>query len=394
MWCKFILIFAVTSSLAVSSQTLPSDCLCTDPLIRIYQNDALRMAYRRVFEVGNPYKDSIKIHKPTADTMMQQLALVYNMPASALRDSLVWIFGRPPSLSQYTCYYTGYDSSHVHGFIPNLMRFEVVGQASAPWVADWLAGNFTTSSNTQLNQLMSTYNLTAQPTYSIPLNGTRSFTLKSAVYYNTEALRKRFDLLDGVVSTNQVFPIGDGCDIQYRRENNVTYMDYLHKCSDCFAGCIVIRTFRFKIPDNTCTVEYLGSYLSGFIGVFGTAYDCLVQPPPGGMGGHTTGYLPCTTNELLVSLREPAINRNNMRNSDFSLGPIPARHTITLNLPEGMKKEKKIQVTDARGSVVLQFTENSSLRKLDFDVAALRPGIYYLIITTYASSNTLKFVKY
>jgi hypothetical protein len=375
-----------------SAQVLPSDCLCTDQLQNIYRNNAYRLAYKRIFEQGSTYRDSVKIPVAVADSIFARMALVYNIPASPLRDSVLAVFGNSFTNHYYAF---GEDSTHVHGGIPSLKSFEVTGQQSAPWVADWLAGNYTNTSNALVNQLMSTYNLTAQPLYSIPLNGTRSFKLKSGANYNTTALMNLFLPAAGVVSVNNAYPIGDGCMIDYSRVGNESFLFYRLRCGDCPAGCTQQAGWRFKIADGACAAELLSSISFPPSPPFGGGLpaDCKPQIPPGGFGAPPAGYIPCSlAAQTIATLREPA-QTGRLQNKEFRLFPNPAQTQVSLVFPATIKKEKQIRLMDAQGRLILQLTRNDRNRTITLPVAHLKPGLYYLVVSTHIGYNSLVFLK-
>lgn len=382
-----VFVFAITNTKA---QTLPSDCLCTDQLIKVYRNDAFRLAWKRVFEIGSTYRDSVNIPLVTADSILKSMTLVHNIPASPLRDSVVSVFGSSFTMHNYPI---GEDSTHIHGLIPRLKYFEVTVQQTAPWVADWLAGNFTATSNTQVNQLMSAYRLTAQLVISVPLGGNWVFGVRSTVNYNTTALKNLFSPIPGVSDARVTYPVGSGCTINYSRSANQTLLSYRMECGDCPAGCLHHRTWYFTITDGACAAEYNGTNNTMPPPPF-SPFDCNIQIPPGGLGTPPTGYIPCSAApQLITALPNTPPGMARLLNSDFRLSPNPVPSHLTITFPAGIKKQKEIRVTDLQGRVLQTVIHNNNDRNINLDITRLRPGMYYITVSTYSSFNCLVFSK-
>jgi hypothetical protein len=372
------------------AQVLPSDCLCSSNMLSVYKNDAYRLTYKRIFELNSTYRDTVKIPADITDSIFKRLALVYNIPASPLRDSVFTVFGNTFTNYQYAI---GEDSTHIHGNIPSLRSFDVSVQETEPWAANWLAGNITNTVNSQVNQLMITYGLTAQLAISIPLNGHWIFRIRAVVNYNTSALKNLFNTVSGVVNTSHVYPVGDGCTIDYTRSGNTSFLTYRFKCGDCPAGCLYQRNWYFKITDGDCAAEYTGTNSILALPPF-EPLDCTIHIPPGGQGAPPTGTLPCTVLPFSIfALRDyPVATR--LPNSAFRLSPNPAHDKLTIFFPQNIKKQKQVRVMDVHGRVIQELQKNDHAKLLTLNTIHLLPGVYYITISTDRGMNSLVFTKF
>lgn len=377
---------------SLHSQTVSSDCLCTQQLVQVYKNDAYRLAYKRIHDLGFPAKDSVIIPLPVVDSILKNLALINNIPPSSLRDTLMEIFGTTDFFSYY--YTLGEDSSHVHGFIPSLRKTTVVVAQGTPFAADWIAGNYTATADPQINTLMTQYGLTAQLNFSI--SGTHNFTVRSARNLNTQALANHFKAVAGVNSgsTMPVSLYGDGCRILYSRSGSVTNLSYEFRCGDCPAGCTGMRKWDFSIADNSCNVQYLGTSSSNASVNPPFNMACEITIPPGGYGSPAPGNTQCTAgNFIIASLAASPTRSPRIKNHDFTLHPNPAGAELHIRLPQNLDRRKTIRITDSNGKPVLTTMHNERVNRLELDIRHLPPGAYSLTIETPYSFNTLRFVK-
>lgn len=383
-----VIVFFLAATTA-QPQTLPSDCLCTDQLVKIYRNDAYRIAWKRIFDLGSTYRDSVRIPMDITDSILKNMVLVHNIPASPLRDSVISVFG-----SRFTGhnYPFGEDSTHIHGQIPRLKYFEVSVQQTAPWVASWLAGNFTATSNAQINQLMSAYNLTAQLVVSVPVSGNWIFGVRSTVNYNTLALKSLFEIIPGVSWANVTVPMGSGCTINYSRSGSKTFLDYRLECGDCPAICLHHRTWYFTIVDSICAAEFIGTNNTIPPAPF-SPIDCAVQVPLGGLGAPPAGYIPCSVDDQLITSLPNRPETRRFRSSDFRLAPNPAQNQLTIYFPQAIKKQKQIRITNVQGRLLQEYHINDNNNRFSVGTANLAPGVYYLTVSTYAGTNTILFCK-
>lgn len=386
---KLLLISSFIFSFHFSfTQTFNSDCLCNTDIINIYRNDVYRLAYKRIIDLNSTYKDSVIIPALFADSILKKLALVYNMPVSPVRDSVISVFGNFDNAYYYV---GGEDSTHVNGGIPSLKKFQMAVDQNAPWAAQWIAGNYTNTSNAQINALMSQYHLTASLQYTIP--GTHIFWVLSKRNYNMLALKSRFEPIPYVENTYLAGAgYGDGAMINYGRNNNKTTLDYYFKCGDCPSGCTEAIKWSFEIPDATCVVEYKGD--SGYVTPPPPFNDpsCEIFIPLGGYPAAQTNQQ-CTVQPFVQLKLGEQTEVRRIHNHEFGLFPNPALNKLAVSLPKGLAKEKLVAIYDITGRKVLEITNNQKTLILSVNTQSLAGGTYFLTISTYASYNTLKFTK-
>jgi Secretion system C-terminal sorting domain len=358
----------------------------------MYRNDAYRLAYKRIVDLNLTYKDSINIPLPMVDSVLKAMAMVHNMPASSLRDTLVDIFNGTNPAEYY--YANQEDAVHVHGGIPSLKKIIVSVAVGTPFANDWISGNYTSTADAQINTIMSTYGLTAQLTGTF--SGRHLFWVKAVKNYNPVALKNLFPGITGVYAPGtSVFPLaGDGCMIDYSRTATETVLSYRFACGDCPAGCTGFRRWNFRIPDTGCGLEYLGTSSSATDVIPPYNFSCEILIPVGGYGTAPTGNQHCTAGAFIIAALPPGgTNGPRIYNYDFTLSPNPASTTLKLDLPRNLDKQKTITVSDLSGKRLKLISHNERTRSLLLDISPLMPGAYTLTIQTPYSLNTLRFIK-
>ena len=83
-----LITFLCISNIA-KSQTVPSSCTAADSIVKLYNDDADRLAMRHTFNFNLPYKDSITINKPLHKTYINALLAVFNAINLPARDTVV-----------------------------------------------------------------------------------------------------------------------------------------------------------------------------------------------------------------------------------------------------------------------------------------------------------------
>ena len=84
---------------------------------------------------------------------------------------------------------------------------------------------------------------------------------------------------------------------------------------------------------------------------------------------------------------------NKQQNQDIELFPNPVNNVITLNLPENLLMNEKPEITiiNSTGEVVKSFRQIS--RPLVMSVAALKKGLYFMVVQVNGFSFSKKFIK-
>lgn len=221
----------------------------------------------RLIETNNPYKDSIEIPTIYRDSIAKILYSFYNLPTSLIKDTLMTYFGYADfDTSGYPAY--EYDSCHIqHNSLGNSVSYSVkrvtLGiskNATNAWADDWVAGNFNNTSNSDINELVNTYELSIKMGVVFPtFYGYTTIKTKRAL--NTKGLAKKFYDIMGSTSGNEAFPynyIGDGNSIHFDYVSDGVLVTFRKGCGDCPAGCTYGRFWKFKVNVFTdCSVTYL-----------------------------------------------------------------------------------------------------------------------------------------
>ena len=67
------------------------NCIAPDSIIAKYQDDADRLALRKIYRLNSPYVDSVEIPQIVSDTFLNALIAVYNATHIPERDTVVSI---------------------------------------------------------------------------------------------------------------------------------------------------------------------------------------------------------------------------------------------------------------------------------------------------------------
>lgn len=231
--CLFLTLLGGLSDLY--SQT-PDSCDAPAGITNFYTYDAKQLALREM--QGDPiWQDSITIPNQLYKPILNALLAVYNATQYAERDTVVECFG-------------------IHSF-PNPYPFGVYVNAdtSFSWVKK-LANNVIPTGNIQIDQLMSTYELTKISQFQFSENITFSF--QAAAPLNSVALAKKFEAIDGVVFSESEAIVGDGNNITYTKQNDQISLTYSAGWGDCLAGCISRRYWKFTVIN--CEVQFAGAF--------------------------------------------------------------------------------------------------------------------------------------
>jgi hypothetical protein len=263
--------FLILNCVITNAQVFNSNCTSTPSLIQLYRVDASRLAEVRLLETGNDFKDSIHLHQATYDTILNALIRLHNMDWSPMRDTLRNIF----QFSDFNKIY-GFepDSTHFHsgcinwslsagGFCSNYSKnISFIAHNGTTWVSQWKAGNFNTTNNAEINNLINRFSLQVDYRGDL-MNNNSSFDIKGNIYLNSTAIRNRLKsilpsitLSNGSSYTTAQF-VGDGNRINFKIRPNFIEVDFVNACGDCPAGCTRFTTWTFRLPYNNCTVEYV-----------------------------------------------------------------------------------------------------------------------------------------
>ncbi len=307
---RTLLLWLLLASVAHGQSRVPSSCVAGDSVLKLYNDDADRMAIRYAFDQPTAWTDSTTINPAIKDTLLKALMAVYNATVLPARDSVV-------SMAKI----------HISSYF-SLTDFYVCADTNLLWVKELAQGKLVTGSH-KVDSLISRYGMTLEWT-SLLSSGSRCFKFKTAANYNLYALTDVFDSLPGVVDASVEHPAGvDKADIEAKMNSGYIELTYSYGWGDCILGCIYRRYWVFRVYPG-CEVAYLGSY---------------GDPAPDFMGLEERGNAKITAspnpfNELILirgewkRLEYELFNSAGMRIQRGSLqnGEIP----VNANLPRGI----------------------------------------------------------
>ena len=270
------------------SQTWTSTCDATVVSERIFRNDVYKLAQHRLVETNNPYKDSIEIPALYKDSIAKFLYCIYNMQSSLKKDTLLYYFAYgdfdTSAGKQLLDYQT--DSCHIlHNRIDNFpggysvkrVSLAIRRNGSNLWADDWAVGNFSSTSNSDVNELVNKYYLAIKIDFTSP--NYYYVTIKTKRALNTNGLAKKFYDIMGGTSINEATAynyIGDGNSIHFDYLTDGVMVTFRNGCGDCPAGCDYGRLWTLKVNTYTdCSVTYIkDSIFWVFVPQFNGIYVC------------------------------------------------------------------------------------------------------------------------
>ena len=234
-----------------------------------YHNDACRLAIKRLHETNSPFVDSVVIPQLLIDSITKALYAVHNVQNISVIDTIKQFF----SYSNFTA---GSDSTHIQSASNDLndafglKQVSTTINNSVSWNADWLAGNYNSTSNVTINNLVDRYQLQITKNATQPVGTETWYTINSPIAINTEALAKKFQSILGdgngnATASNSINNNNYGKVIRAIFTNDAINLSYTYGCGDCIMGCGYGRTWTFKVQTETdCTVNYSSVETWGF----------------------------------------------------------------------------------------------------------------------------------
>jgi hypothetical protein len=332
----FVLTFWISSGL--QSQTVNSNCLGADSLVKKYRKTADKLAILHCVKIGDTYKDSIKINPQIRTNYMKALLAVYNATVLPGRDTVVFF--------NVTLDYKFWPYAALNSVL-------LEGDSSKTWVAN-LRQNILPCGQVDIDNLVSRHYLKVTGASIIfPPSSLNPFnvriSLKTDTNCYTNKLCDKFNALYpqgvGVGNASPQSTFSDSYNITDSVNVNFTELTYSIGWGDCMAGCIYRRSWKFRVY-NDCSVEYKGS---------------------------TGNTIPP---EFFTSIKENKDFKNN-----FKTFPNPANDKVKISTSSPSLTICDVELIDLHGNVVFkQFGFNCS--KDLIDVAKLCSGVYYVKLGT------------
>jgi hypothetical protein len=320
----------------VKSQTVPSSCTAADSIVKLYYDDADRLAIKHTFNFNLPYKDSVTINKPLHKTYIKALLAVFNATNLPARDTVVQL------------------KIHANlGFVLNNVLF--TADSSLLWMKN-LRNNISPTGYSPLDSLMNKYYLTKQQYYPMSSSMGDMVVLKSDTNFNALALSDIMDVCVpqiNIVEANGLF--GDGSQITDSLNTSFTELTYSFGWGDCPAGCISRRFWSFRVF-NDCSVQYIGSYGSSL--------------PAGFM---TVGIV-----------KEESFKGVNVY-------PNPVKDLLYVNGEADFLGRTDLKISNALGQIV--YSKNDINLNEQIDLSFLKAGIYYLKLESKNDQKMYKIIK-
>lgn len=223
------------------AQTVPSSCTAPDSIMQLYKEDAYRLSVLKALRNNLPAKDSIRVPESEVEKVWKALIAVYNADSLPARDTVIRQF-------------------NIHTFpSPSMHSFSIMADSTLPWMQQLGMGNIPTGTP-EVDSLLIPFGLKVSSyfrRFGSELN--HWVFIQTDRLYNTQALAKSFEKIQGVSRTEPEFAIGGGNYIIDSMYSDHIELIYSFGWGDCPAGCIYRRFWKFKVY-NDCSVEYAGSF--------------------------------------------------------------------------------------------------------------------------------------
>jgi hypothetical protein len=200
-----------------------------------YEEDAVRLAIRRLAETGSPaLRDVIP---PAGLVASLKNALVHvHATSHPVRDTVI-------------------DLYRIRTFPePATREIMVRVDPTQGWTAAWREYNARTG-NQAVDALVETYGLSVRAYYQWSIGEVAM--LRSSRPLNAAALATRFEPIPGVIWAERNGAVGDGPDIRASVHGEGWRLDYSVGFGDCPAGCIYRHTWSFAVSADG-VVTFLG----------------------------------------------------------------------------------------------------------------------------------------
>ena len=230
------LLFVLLSGIS-QAQVVSSRCTAGDSVFKMYQDDADRLAIRRVNHIRSTYKDSVRINKEISGNYLNALLAVYNATVLPANDTITRLL-------------------NIHTYNPGLNSLVVIADSGLIWMTN-LRYNILPTRDYSIDQMMANYSL--KKVFYSGLLQPSMVVFKTETNSNLAPLAKKLKTALGVQAAESDFLYGDGNDILDSISGKYTELVYSFGWQECPTGCEQRRYWKFRIFSD-CSVQYMGSY--------------------------------------------------------------------------------------------------------------------------------------
>lgn len=213
----------------------PSQVELSEPQRLAYQEDAVRLAIRRLAETGSPALSDVNPPDALVASLYNALVHVHGT-SHPVRDSVI-------------------DLYRIRTFPdPATREIMVRVDPAYEWTAAWRELN-ARAGDPAIDSLVDQYDLSVRAFYEWSIGDVA--VLRAGRPLNAVALATRFESIPGVVWAERNGAIGDGDDIRARLWGDGWRLDYSVGFGDCPAGCINRHAWSFAVAQSGA-VTFLG----------------------------------------------------------------------------------------------------------------------------------------
>jgi hypothetical protein len=224
------------------AQVFPSNCDAADSVKAKYQNDADKLALRKILRQGSSSEmDSVNIPRSSSDAVMRALMALYNAKDLPARDTIISLLNIHPSVQW------------------NLKAVYIEADSSLGWMHE-LRSHRIPCGNASLDSLLQKFNLKVD-SYDISNRslGYDEVNFLSAENYNTMALASLMQKVPGIEGAYPELDNRDGPNVYDTIYPDHVDLTYYYGWSFCYEGCVFKHYWKLRV-DSNCNVEYYGNY--------------------------------------------------------------------------------------------------------------------------------------
>lgn len=327
-----ILLFSLGKNLFSQIQ---SNCTDNAALIaNAYEKEINTIAVNRLFEIQHIDTNKVIVPQIHKDSILKAFVGVFNLGSQLDADSV----------------FKKYCIQDYHSSINSIV---LLIDTSENWTNAW-QNMQTSTTNTQLNQLLNTYGFSIT-NYSSSSN---TVTLSSNTPLNIKAFGDSLIKIPGIYSYWQNFFAGGGNSITYDIIGSNQRLNFYLKWGGCPAGCMNYKAWKYNIG-SSCTITM-------------------------------TNFLSINSNSNRPNLQNCNLGPSSTKNSttnQFKIFPNPTFDYLTI----ATKGKGILKLTSISGKKILLQNIFQGNNKLN--ISSLANGIYFVSIKTNTGTSVQKIIK-
>jgi hypothetical protein len=233
-----------------AAQRVPSNCTAPDSVLKLFREDAAKVAFARQLQLDSAYLKMTGIRQSLQDTFLRAIVAVYNSGSKASNVIFGKTFIYDPTVGLYGTIFVHYDE------LFSLQYFDVILDTTVEWEQNLLHNRIPTG-NTSIDSILVAYGIMVDTFYDYYTNGGQAI-LQTSGYYNLLPIVDKWNNEIARQDQAQVENNYDyGSNISQTISDSSITLTFEYAWGDCPSGCIWHHSWTFEVfPD--CSVRYIG----------------------------------------------------------------------------------------------------------------------------------------